>query len=166
MKYFIWTLFAVFISYQGYGQTAPKNYWDSLPKPSGWVNDFDHLFTQKQNATLSVLLQSYEERTSREITVVTLPKSATSKERFDDLALHIANTWKMGKKAKRNGVLIVISKPFHRIRIETGIDAAQKISNKIVKSIIDQVIIPAYKKGNYYKGTVDGISQIQKEFKR
>src|SRR5690554_4169803 len=102
------------------GQT-PNDYWAELPSPKGWVNDFENIFTKEQAKTLDSLVADYEKRTTTEISVITIPASATDKARFDELTLMIANKWGVGKKEKDNGILIGISKEHRTIRIQNGL---------------------------------------------
>ncbi len=144
------------------GQTKSGDYWSNLPQPTGWVNDFDHLYTKAQQKTLDSLIADYEQKTSVEISLVTIPVTATDKKRFLDLTLHIANTWAVGKKDKNNGILIGISKEYRTIRIQNGLGIEKLISDNQTKEIIDHYFIPHFKKGDFFKGSYDGIIGIIK----
>jgi uncharacterized protein len=138
------------------GQT-PNDYWTELPSPKGWVNDFENIFTKDQVKALDSLVADYEKRTTTEISVITIPASATDKARFDELTLMIANKWGVGKKEKDNGILIGISKEHRTIRIQNGLGIEKLITDNQTKQIIDQTIIPNFKADNFYKGVFDGI---------
>ena len=144
-----------------YGQNSKDNYWKNLPKPTGWVNDFENIFTVEQEKTLDSLIAEYEKRTTREITVITIPISATEKDRFDELTLLIANKWGGGKKEKDNGILIGISKGHRTIRIQNGLGIEKLITDNQTKQIIDKIIIPNFKADDFYKGVFDGIQEIK-----
>ena len=105
------TILTIFLSsfFIAYGQNSKDNYWENMPKPKGWVNDFENILTIEEEKTLDSLIADYEKRTTIEISIVTIPISATDKERFDELTLHIAKTWGVGKKGNDNGILIGIS---------------------------------------------------------
>lgn len=144
------------------GQTKSSDYWSNLPQPTGWVNDFDHLYTKVQKKTLDSLIANYEQKTSVEISLVTIPVTATDKERFEDLTLHMANTWAVGKKDKSNGIFIGISKEYRVIRIQNGLGIEKLISDNQTKEIIDSYFIPYFKKGDFFKGSYEGIVAITK----
>lgn len=145
-----------------YGQNSKDNYWENLPKPTGWVNDFENIFTEKEEKTLDSLITEYEKRTTTEITVITIPTSATDKDRFDELTLLIANKWGVGKKEKNNGVLIGISKGHRKMRIQNGYGIEKLITDNQTKQIIDQTFFPSFKADAYFKGVFDGIQEIKK----
>lgn len=96
---------------------------------------------------------------------MTLDTTKTSQEKFDDLSLHIAQTWSIGKKDKDNGILIAISKEHRRIRIQTGNGMQNIISDNETKEIIDNYFIPEFKKGEYYLGTKKGLIALIKLLK-
>lgn len=145
-----------------YGQNSKDNNWENLPKPTGWVNDLENIFTVEEEKTLDSLITDYEKRTTIEITVITIPTSATDKDRFDELTLLIANKWGVGKKEKNNGILIGISKGHRTIRIQNGYGIEKLITDNQTKQIIDQIIIPSFKVSDYYKGVFDGIQEIKR----
>jgi len=142
------------------GQTS-NDYCTKLPSPKGWVNDLEKIFTDEQIITLDSLIAEYEKSTTIEITVITIPTTATEKDRFDELTLYIAKNWAVGKKDKNNGILIAISKGYRTIRIQNGLGIEKLLSDNQTKKIIDQKIIPNFKADSYYKGVFDGIQEIK-----
>lgn len=146
--------------YSVIGQNPEVSYWDKIPKQTGWINDFENIFTAEQERILYNLVYDYENRTSVEITVITIPKTATSEVDFDALTLKIAKTWGIGKKYKDNGILIGISKGHRIMRIQNGYGIEKIMTDILTMKIIDQIFIPNFKKEDYFKGTFDGIVSI------
>jgi len=89
--------------------TYGQGYWENLPKQEGLVNDFENLFTDEQEHYLETLLIGIESHSDAQIVIITLPQDSTSKEQFDALTLHIANSWGVGEAGKDNGILIAVS---------------------------------------------------------
>lgn len=143
------------------GQITNYNYWEKLPKPSGWVNDFDDVFTKEQELILDSLIDDYEKNTKTEISVVTIPTSATMKDLFDKLTLYMARKWAIGKRELNNGILIGISPGYHLIRIQNSRGIEKLITNDQTKEIIDQVFIPYFKTGDFFTGTFQGIQEMK-----
>ncbi|WP_298147518.1 TPM domain-containing protein [Flavobacterium sp.] len=144
------------------GQPSADNFWNNLPKPVGWVNDFEDILTNEEEKTLDSLIVDYEKKTTTEISIVTIPASATSKEGFDALTLRLANAWNFGKTEKANGILIAISKGFKIIRIQNGNGITEQISDYQTKQIIDQIFIPSLKAEAYFRALFDGIQEIKR----
>ena len=134
------------------------SFWQSLPRPAGFVNDFERIYTDSQRVQLESILSNYEIKTTTEISLVTIPAYATPTEQFDSLALHIARTWGVGKKGKNNGVVIAISSEYHRMKICNGLGIEKIVTDADTKKIIEQSFIPGFKAGNYYGGTIEGIA--------
>lgn len=142
------------------GQKPKQSFWTNLPVPRGWVNDFENLFTINEQKYLDSIVSAYKARTSVQMAIVTLDTNSTTKERFDDLTLHITKTWGIGEKGKNNGILIGISRGFRQMRIQNGYGIERRMSDNQTKQIIDNYFIPGFKKSNYYKGTLDGLNKI------
>jgi uncharacterized protein len=69
----------------------------------------------------------------------------------------------VGKKDKYNGIGILISINLRKIRIEVGYGLESKLTDEEAKKIVDTIIIPEFKNGNYYLGTLYGLKAILKE---
>lgn len=136
------------------------SFWDSLPAPTGMVNDFENLFTTEEERLLDSIVNDFKNKTTIEIAIVTLDTSATLKDRFEELTLHLAQTWGIGVKEKNNGILIGISKGYRKMRIENGWGITKIISDEETKNIIDNNFIPSFKEGNYFEGTFVGLMKI------
>ncbi|OYU94163.1 MAG: hypothetical protein CFE21_17185 [Bacteroidetes bacterium B1(2017)] len=156
-------LLILFSSLAALAQTAPKGRWTSIPKPIGWVNDYENIFTAAEIKSLDSLIGSYEKKTSIEIAVVTVPLEACTREEFDSLMLKLAQTWGVGKKGKNNGIVIGISKEHRKIRIENGLGIEMKLSDAQTKEIIDKILIPNFRAGHYYLGIAEGIQEIKRK---
>jgi len=133
---------------------------DTIPRPVGYVNDFEHLFTPQQVDVLDSLIHDYERRTTIEIAVLTVDTSLTLPGNFDFFTLATMNAWGVGKKGKNNGILIGISRSFHKIRIQNGGGIEKQLPNADVKKIIDEAFIPFFRKGQYYEGVVSGLRTL------
>ncbi|WP_316844263.1 TPM domain-containing protein [Pedobacter psychrodurus] len=142
-----------------------KTFWDNIPKPKGWVNDYERDFNEQQIASLEYVILKFDKESSIQIAIVTIDTMMTSKKKFNDLALRIANSWKPGEKGKDNGILIAFSRKHRLIRICNGYGIEKLISDKETKEVIDRHIIPNFKKDDYYAGTFTGLTELIKLLK-
>lgn len=138
------------------------SYWTKLPELVGYTNDFEGIFTKDQIKKLDSLIRSYEERTTIQICVTTIPVSATPEDKFDDLTLYMTNSWGVGRQETNNGIFIGISAGYRRIRIQNGYGIEKILSDSETQEIIESVFVPELKIDNYYKGIFDGILEIIK----
>ena len=106
---------------------------DDLPSPQGRVNDFAGVISQEYKEKISALIGEVEVKTSAEITVVTQESIAP----YDEFqyAQKIFDEWKIGKRGKDNGVLILIAVKERAWRIHTGYGMEGILSDSLCSSI-------------------------------
>ena len=139
------------------------SFWDSMPSHTGWINDFENLYTIEEEKILDSVISDFNKHTTIEIAIVTIDTMATPKSRFEELALYMANKWGVGAKEKNNGILIAISKVYRKMRIVNGWGIEKLISDQETKSIIDTFFIPYFKEERYFEGTLSGLQAIKNQ---
>lgn len=135
-------------------------FWDNLPKPHNWINDYENLFSKVEETKLNQIIADFENETTIEIAIVTIDTFKVSKEKFEDLSLHIARTWGVGKKETSNGIFIAISKGYRQIRIQNGNGISPILSDEETAQIIQNQFFPYFKKEDYFEGTQAGILKL------
>jgi uncharacterized protein len=135
-------------------------FWDNLPKPHNWTNDYENLFSNEEETKLNKIISDFEKETTIEIAIVTIDTFKVSQEKFEDLSLHIARTWGVGKKEKSNGILIAISKGYRQIRIQNGDGIALVLSDEETAEILQNQFFSYFKKEDYFGGTQAGILKL------
>ena len=134
-----------------------------IPDPrihsNNWVADTADLLSPETEAELNRSLSRLEADTTAQMVVVAVPDIAPEKN-SKDFAVQLFNLWRIGAKKKNNGVLFLISKGDRRVEIRTGYDIPQFLSNTEVKRIVDEVVVPLLRQGNYDKGTLDGTRAV------
>jgi len=133
-----------------------------FPKPVGFINDFDDIFSEEEETNLVNLVKAHEAETTNQIAVVTI-NDLKSYNSIQEYSFELANYWGVGLKDKNNGVLIVIHVNNQKIWIQNGDGIIDKLTDAETQYIIDTYIIPAYKNSNYYLGTYQAIQEIIKE---
>jgi uncharacterized protein len=123
------------------------------PNPPTRVNDFAHVMTADQIDALERKLVAYNDSTTSDIVVVTVPDIGNST--VEDYALQILRTWGVGDKKNNNGIVILADIKDHQVSIQVGYGLEGAIPDVTAKSIIDNEIVPNFKGGgtdNYYRG--------------
>jgi uncharacterized protein len=149
------------VSLESYRQV----FWDNLPKPHNWTNDYENLFSKEEETKLNQIISDFEKETTVEIAIVTIDTFKVSKEKFEDLSLHIARTWGAGKKEKSNGILIAVSKGYRQIRIQNGDGITLVLSDEETAEILQNQFFPYFKKDEYFEGTQAGLLKIMELLK-
>ena len=120
------------------------------PNPARLVNDFTGTLTPEQKESLEQKLYRYDDSTSNQVAVVIIP--TTGDYSIDEVSLKILRDWGIGNKGNNNGIVILIAKNDHKIRIEVGYGLEGAIPDVTAKAIIDNDLTPAFREENYYRG--------------
>jgi uncharacterized protein len=130
------------------------------PNPPRLVNDFTGTLTPEQVQALEQKLIHYDDSTSNQIAVVIM--NNTGDYPIEEVALGILRNWGVGGKEHNNGIVLLIAKDDHKIRIEVGYGLEGAIPDVTAKSIIDNDLTPNFKKGDFYRGIDDATDDIIK----
>ncbi len=136
---------------------------DTLPsKPAleTSVYDYAQILSASEKASLEQKLIKYNDSTSTQIVIATV-KTINGK----NIALYAtewAHKWKIGEKGKDNGVFLLVAKDDRKLTIRTGYGVEHLLTDAYSRRIIEQVIKPEFKQGNYYRGLDKGTTYIIK----
>ena len=145
----------------GQAHVAPKILFrDSMPKPAGYVNDYDSLYTPEQKQTLENLMADFEKRSTFQIALVVFDTLMVDKDSLGPVTKKIGENWGVGQKEKNNGIVIGICTGFHKMYISLGTGTANLLSEQQTKQIINDHFVPEFKKDNYYAGTLNGVKAL------
>jgi uncharacterized protein len=133
----------------------------AFPKPIGYVNDFEHIFTKEENQELENIIADFENKTTNEIAIVTTDNIGDYTD-FEKYAFDLSNEWGVGKKGKDNGMTIVFSNKLRKIRINTGTQTGKIVTNEICDKIMNEKIIPEFKKGEFFIGVKNSLLELIK----
>ena len=135
-----------------------------FPKQIGFVNDYEKIFTDEQIKFLENLLNDYKKTLNREIAVITIDSIPKGTD-FQQYAIKLSESWKVGKDNNGNGLTIVLSKTLKSIRISTTDKTKHLyISDEFCNKVIYENMIPEFKKGNYYVGIIFGLNELIKKW--
>jgi len=132
----------------GHGQQVPPR-----PDPPRLVNDLAHVMTADQVSALESKLVAYDDSTSNQVVIVTVPTIGDNE--IGDYALAILRSWGVGNKKNNNGLVIVAAIQERKVYIATGYGLEGAIPDITAKQIVDNEIIPHFKapgQDNYYRG--------------
>jgi uncharacterized protein len=143
------------------------NIWrDSIPDPIGYVNDFENIFTDKEEDELTHVIDSIEKATSVQIAVVCWDKNTMPNKEFFELNLATANKWGVGQKGENNGIFFGLCIGLGKIRILNGYGIEAVYPDEKTKAVIDETILPYFKEGKYYSGIRAGILRMISELNK
>jgi len=134
-----------------------------FPKASGYVNDFYHLFTEAERFQLDSIIAQHEKEMTNQIALITIDSAMLGKCDVDQYTLEIANDWGVGVKGKNNGIVIGIAPSLKKIRIQNGEGIRKLLTDAETGDIINNIMIPYFKKAQFFEGVKIGLDAIFKE---
>ena len=140
--------------------------FDIPVKPTGTkqssVYDYANLLEASQKSDLETRLINYADTTSTQIVVAIIP--SLKGDNIGTLTPEWAQKWGIGDKENDNGVFILLAVDERKIWISPGYGLEHILTAGINGEIIRNVIIPNFKKGDYYQGLYDGTSALMELF--
>ena len=101
-----------------------------------------------------------EQQTSAEIVVVTV--RTTAPLTLEGYAVELFQKWGIGKRGTDNGVLLLVASDDRKVRIEVGYGLEGAITDLQSKLIIEDIIVPYFKKGSFDGGIAAGSIMLAK----
>ncbi len=130
----------------------------AVPYLSGRVNDNAGILSSSTISRLEQILKAEEDSTSNQIAVLTI--NTLDGGSLEDYSMKVVETWKLGKKGKDNGVLLLVVKDDRKVRIEVGYGLEGVLTDAVCNTIIRRAIIPEFKSGDYDAGVTAGVENI------
>lgn len=118
--------------------------------PQRLVNDYVGWLTPAESQTLEKRLVDYDDSTSIQIAIVI--EETTGGEDIFSYSQRLATEWGIGSKNRDNGVFIMIATKDRTMRIHPGYGAEGFLPDNMSRRIIDQLMAPNFRSGNYYNG--------------
>ena len=133
---------------------------DIPPKPSLQTSVYDgaKLLSDYEKTSLEQKLINYSDTTSTQIVVATI--NTLNGEDIAYYAAQWGEKWGIGQKEEDNGVFVLVAKKERRLTIATGYGVEHLLTDAMSKRIIENIITPQFKQGNFYGGLDRGTSAI------
>lgn len=134
------------------GASASVHAQDLQPVPalSARVVDTVALLAPASRDGLESKLAALEQEKGAQ--VVFLIVGTTAPEDIASYANRIGNAWKVGRAGVGDGLLLVVARDDRKVRIEVAKTLEGAIPDLAAKTIIDEAITPAFRRGDYAAG--------------
>jgi uncharacterized protein len=129
-----------------------------VPRLSGRVTDDAHILSPEARERITNLLKYHEDRTTNQVAVLTVP--SLKDEDIESFAVRVFEKWKLGRKGKDNGVLILIAVQDRRMRIEVGYGLEGELTDLEAGRIIRNIMTPRFKANDFDVGVTKGVQAI------
>lgn len=130
-----------------------------VPQNDGYVTDLAGVITAEQDSELEAALSAYKKETSNEIAFLIVP--SLSGAVIADLAVETGRQWKVGATEKNNGIVVVVALLERNMFMATGTGLEGAVPDIVAKGIIDEVMAPRFRNGEYAEGIADAIEALK-----
>lgn len=128
------------------------------PALKGRINDYAGMLSPTVAAALEQKLAAFERETTTQVVLLTVP--SLEGDVIENLAIRVADAWKIGQKGKGNGVILILAQKERKIRIEVGTGLQGVLPDITAGQIIRNVMAPALKAGDNDTGISAGLAAI------
>jgi uncharacterized protein len=143
--------FVAFAQVSAFAQVA-------VPTLTGRVVDQTGTLSNDEIASLTQKLADLETRKGSQIAVLIVP--TTKPEEIEQYSIRVAEAWKIGRKKVDDGALLLIAKNDHKLRVEVGYGLEGALTDVTARRIIDEIITPKFREGDFSGGISDGVDRI------
>ncbi len=133
---------------------AAPNY----PAPTGFVVDAANIIDDSVEASIVERLTAFEATSTIEIAVATIPSLEDLS--IEEYATGLFQYWGVGKEKQDDGVLLLVAPTERKVRIEVGYGLEGALTDLESSQIIQDILVPAFKAGNYSQGIDSAVDAI------
>lgn len=124
------------------------------------ITDLTGTLSAQQAADLDARLKAWAQQKGSQIAVLMVP--TTTPETIEQFSIRVAEAWKIGRKGTDDGVILVVAKEDRTVRVEVGYGLEGAIPDAIARRIVDEIIVPRFRAGDFYGGLSEGVTSIIK----
>jgi uncharacterized protein len=131
-----------------------------FPEPKGEkpVHDFADILNESQESLLNQFLIGYADTTATQIVIVIMP--TIDGEDPNLYAAELGEQWGVGGKNADNGMVFLVAVKDRKMAIQNGYGLEPYLTDAKTKLIIENYILPQFRKKDYYEGIKQGTEQI------
>ncbi len=130
-----------------------------FPPLTGRVVDDAHLLTPAGKAAIESDLKALEAKSSDQLVVFTT--NSLQGYPIEDFGYQLGRAWGIGQKGTNNGVLLIVAPNERKVRIEVGRGLEPQLTDLMTKLIIQNTILPHFKRGEFSAGIKAGVHDIK-----
>jgi uncharacterized protein len=131
-----------------------------IPPLTARVSDTTGTLDAQQKQTLESALAALEQRKGAQLAVLVV--ATTQPEEIEQYSIRVVDAWKLGRKSVDDGVMLLIAKDDHHVRIEVGRGLEGAIPDAASARIIREYITPKFRAGDFYGGIRDAVDALTK----
>jgi uncharacterized protein len=130
----------------------------TFPPLRGRVMDNANIISDATEFDLSNKLAALEQKTSRQLVVVTLP--SLQGYEISDYGYQLGRAWGIGQAKLNNGVIFLIAPNEHKARIEVGYGLEPILTDALSEVILQTQVLPKFRAGDFDGGVEAGVEAL------
>jgi uncharacterized protein len=130
----------------------------AVPNLEHRVTDLTATLTVQQQSALEQRLQAFEQQKGTQIAVLIV--ASTQPEDIAQYSIRVVEQWRLGRKGVDDGILMLLAKDDRATRIEVGYGLEGVVPDVLAKRIIDDIMIPYFRQGDYVGGINAGVDSL------
>jgi uncharacterized protein len=130
----------------------------NFPALTGRIVDQENIIPAETRSAIEPKLADLEAKSGIQFVVATV--TSLEGQEVEPYANELFRSWKLGEKAKNNGVLLLVAPNERRVRIEVGYGLEGTLTDALTKVIITNAITPRFKAGDFSGGISRGVDDI------
>lgn len=131
----------------------------AIPPLDARVTDLTGTLSADQAAGLERELARFEQARGSQIAIVIVP--TTGPESIEAYSIRVADAWKIGRKGVDDGIIVLVARNDRSLRIEVGRGLEGALPDAVAKRIVEEVILPRFKAGDFHGGLQAGVARIE-----
>ena len=140
--------------------TGPQPHFPAL---TGRVVDKADLLTPAEEAALTARSAAIEHDTRAQYVVVTL--GSLEGRTIEDYGMRLGRAWGVGRKGVDDGVILLVAREEHKVRIEVGTGLERRITDPFAAKVIREQLVPAFRQGRFGDGIKAGTEAIARRLR-
>ena len=121
-----------------------------VPPLRAHVNDNADMLSPSAEQALEQKLTGYEQKSQQQFALLTV--DTLDGDALEDFSIRVVEAWKLGKKGKDDGLLLLVVKSDRKLRIEVGYGLGGDVTDAFSARVIRNVLTPALRAGKAEQG--------------
>ncbi|HEB1085041.1 TPA: YgcG family protein, partial [Escherichia albertii] len=122
----------------------------AVPELRQQVTDITGTLNTSEQQSLTQQLQDITHKTQAQVAVLIVP--STGDDTIEQYATRVFDSWKLGDKQRNDGILLLVAREDHTVRIEVGYGLEGVVTDLRAAKIINDILIPAFKSDDLMGG--------------
>ena len=130
----------------------------AFPALTGRVVDEVGVLSPQATGRLTAELAAHEKRTGQQVVVAVI--KSLGGHAVEEYGYQLGRVWGIGQKGTNTGAILLVAPSDRKVRIEVGYGLEGELTDALSATIINEVILPRFRKGDVEGGVVTGAEEI------